>query len=360
MKIVINGKFYAQRLTGVQRFAREIVAELDRICGGAELEIVLPAEAADHCPEFQRIRKVIRGTRASSLWEQTVFARYVRREGSVSLNLCNSAPLFAPKIVCMHDMKPFAHPEFFTKKFVLWYRALFKSNAKKARAILTVSEFSKGEIEKYFPQTKGRITVIPNAWQHMSRTRRDDGAPQQYGLEKGAYYFAMCSLEPNKNLKWIIETAKRNQGATFAVAGGVNGKIFAKTETSLPENVKLIGYVTDGASAALMRDCRAFLFVTRYEGFGLPPLEALSAGAPCVIVSDTQVMHEVLGENAVYVSPDDYKQNLAAIAIPTGRDCLERYSWETSAKKLYGLLQTIAKEETLKPVENGRNAGEKQ
>ncbi len=340
-QIFINGKFWGQRVTGVQRYAREIVAELDKVCQGLDVTIVLPKDAAQVCPPYQNIKTAVCGKKSSTLWEQTTFARYVRKHHGVSVNLCNAAPLFAPKIVCVHDMKAFAHPEYFTATFRLWYHILFRNIMKKAKAILTVSEFSKREILKYFPKMKAEIYVAENAWQHFARTEKNDAAPEKYGLKPQEYFFALSSLEPNKNLKWIIGTAQNAPNEVFAVAGGLNSRVFAEKKTELPPNVKLLGYVSDEDSAGLMQNCKAFLFVTFYEGFGIPPLEALSAGAKCVIVSDTEVMHEVLGENAVYVSPQEYCREPGALAVPVGNACLEKYSWERSAQKLLEVLKKV-------------------
>lgn len=341
MKLVINGKFLGQRLTGVQRYARELVSALDPICQDLDIEIAVPAEAEKNCPPLQNIKKVVKGKKASTIWEQTCFARYVKKSRAVSVDLCNSAPLSARKIVCVHDMKLYAHPEFFSWKFRLWYRVLFRNIMKKADAIVTVSDFSKREIGKYFPKAKPTVSVVPNAWQHFERVSPSAEALRKFGLRRREYFFAMSSLEPNKNLKWIAETAKRQKDAVFAVAGGIDRKVFRKAGEDLPTNVKLLGYVTDEEAKALMEGCRAFLFVTFYEGFGLPPLEALSAGAPCVVVSDTEVMHEVLGASAVYVSPEDFGCDLNAAAVPCGTDCLRKFSWESSAQKLLGILKNV-------------------
>ena len=340
MKIVINGKFYGQKKTGVQRYAGEILSFLDGLFREGEAELLVPADAAENVPAFRNINVVVRGKKTGTLWEQTTFSRYVKKRKAVSLDLCNSAPLFAPKIVCIHDVKVCVHPEFFSFKFRLWYRFLMKNITKKAKAILTVSEFSKREIEKYYPKARGKIAVAPNAWQHFGKGVSDPKALQKYGLEQGNYFFAMSSLEPNKNLKWIVGNARQNPSETFAVAGGINKKVFSDVEEELPENVKLLGYVSDEEAKSLMADCKAFLFVTFYEGFGLPPLEALAAGAPCIIVSDSEVMHEVFGNDAVYVSPDCYDCDLNALAAERREiSCLDNYSWETSAEIIFGILK---------------------
>ena len=186
----------------------------------------------------------------------------------------------SPGIVCIHDVKIKATPQYFSKKFRLWYEILFGNATKRAKKIITVSEFSKSEIVKYFKVDPDNITVIPNAWQHYERIGYDESALSTYGLEKNNYYFSMCSLEPNKNFKWIAEEARKNADMTFAVAGSINRNVFSEgLGFELPPNMKLLGFVSDEEAKTLMRDCSAFLFPTFYEGFGIPPLEAISAGA---------------------------------------------------------------------------------
>ena len=108
--------------------------------------------------------------------------------------------------------------------------------------------------------------------------------------------------------------------------------------------MKLLGFVSDEEAKTLMRDCSAFLFPTFYEGFGIPPLEAISAGAKQVVVSDTDVMHEIFGDGVVYVDPSDC--NIALSDFPEISEAqvsglLEKYSWKKSAETLLELLKNM-------------------
>ena len=106
-------------------------------------------------------------------------------------------------------------------------------------------------------------------------------------------------------------------------------------------NVLYLGYVSDGAAKALMAHCKAFLFPTLYEGFGIPPLEAAACGAPQIIVSDTPCMREVYGPCAAYIdltaNPGDVDDVTPATA-PTAA-LLEKYSWDKSAERLLQILE---------------------
>lgn len=348
-KIIINGRFLTHRITGVERYAREILSELDKLVNEGEIELVVPPETTD-IPNYMNIGVSIVGRFHNRMWEHISFPLYVAKKQGISLNLCNVAPLPSPGIVCIHDVRIKAAPEYFSKKFLLWYNLLFRNETKRAKGIITVSEFSKSEIMKYYHVDADRIAVIPNAWQHYKRIGYDEGALKKYGVEKGRYFFSMCSLEPNKNFRWVAEVAKKNPEQVFAVAGSVNEKVFAEgLGFQCPENMRLLGYVSDEEAKTLMRDCRAFLFPTFYEGFGIPPLEAISAGTRCVVVADTAVMHEIFGDSVVYVDPYDHGASFKDIQ---GRETdeeerqrvLEKYSWEKSARALKECIRDIHSE----------------
>jgi glycosyltransferase involved in cell wall biosynthesis len=338
-KVIINGRFLIHRVTGVQRYALEIISELDKLVQPDEVEMVVPPEVSN-IPVYTNIKVKKIGKFHNQLWEHISFPMYVRKEKGISLNLCNVAPLPSPGIVCIHDVKIKAMPQFFSKKFIYWYNLLFYNAAKRAKAIITVSEFSKKEICKYYHVNPEKISVIPNAWQHYERIGYDDNALEKYGLSSYQYFYSMCSLEPNKNFKWIAEVAKENPNQIFAIAGSINKKVFAEgLGFECPDNMKMLGYVTDEEAKTLMRDCRAFLFPTFYEGFGIPPLEAISAGAKCVVVSDTDVMHEIFGDCVNYISPNDIPVDLQFQEKENADSLLEKYSWEKSARKLKEVIR---------------------
>ena len=335
-KIIVNGKFLTQRITGVQRYAREILFELDSLIEKNQITLAIPT-AVKEIPNYKNINVVFVGKKSGIFWEQIEFPFYVRSQHGVSLNLCNVAPLIEPGIVCIHDMKVKKYPEYFGKKFRLWYNLLFYNETKRALKIITISEFSKKEIMKYYKVKTSKIVVIPDAWQHFTRIKCDEDTLMRYGLIKNDYYFAIGSMDCNKNFKWIAEMAKQTSKDIFVIAGTLNKKVFAKNlGFECPPNMRLLGYVSDEESKTLMRDCKAFLFPSFYEGFGIPPLEAVSAGAKKIVVSDIPVMHEIFENEANYIEPDKIAE------IGKLQDCsekvLRKYSWVTSSKKMYEML----------------------
>lgn len=344
-KYAINGRFLTRGITGVDRYAREIVRELDGMVSPGEGEIVVPRNAKLVEPlELGNIRYVRYGQHDGHLWEQVEYSNYCRKNCLLPVNLCNTAPMRNPGVVCIHDMAVRANEGNYSRPFVAWYRVLYSAITRRATAIVTVSEFSKSEIEKYYPTTRGKISVIPNAWQHVERVRADEGALSKYGLYSGEYWFAMSSLSPNKNLMWLVETALLNPNETIAIAGGMNHKVFGDHGIPDAENVRYLGYVSDGEAKALMENCKGFLFPTFYEGFGIPPMEAMACGVSFVIVSNTKVMHEIYNDSVIYIDPhqplklldDKTKKPLDSV-----NNILNEYSWKESADKLLSVIKNI-------------------
>lgn len=343
-KIIVNGRFLIHRVTGVERYAREILLELDKLVSPETIKIAIPPEA-DNVPEYQNIDVIKIGKLSNRLWEHISFPAYVRKQKGISLNLCNVAPLTSPGIVAIFDMKVREHPEFFSKQFVFWYRLLFSNETKRAKLIFTDSNSAKADILRYYKIPADKIVVAPCAWQHYEHVGFDEKATYKYGLQKNEYYFAMGSLDPNKNFQWIAEVARNNPEQDFAVAGSINKAVFSEgLGFECPENMKLLGYVSDEEAKTLMRDCRAFLFPSFCEGFGMPPLEALSAGTKTIVVSDIPVMHELFEDGAYYINPADSRIDLTAlnqISDQTRKFVLDKYSWSKTARIVYQQIQRL-------------------
>lgn len=347
-KYCINGRFLTRRITGVDRFAREVVREIDGLLDEGEAVLLLPDGLVpiDWEP-CSNIAICNYGTLRGHLWEQFDFSHYARKYGLLPVSLCNTAPICNPGVVCIHDMAARANESNYSSRFVAWYRFLYSQITRKAAAILTVSDFSKAEIEKFYPKSKGKISVIPNAWQHLESIESDAAALEKFGLESGKFWFAMSSLAPNKNLRWLVETALLNPSEVIVIAGGVNDRIFGEHDIPFADNVIYLGYVSDSEAKTLLKDCKGFLFPTFYEGFGIPPLEALASGAPIVAVSDTKVMHEVYRDSVAYIDPMRPCASLCDLCGNTTHsiaEVLDSYSWKASAMSLLGILRRVERQ----------------
>lgn len=341
---VINGKFLGQKKTGVQRFAYEIINQLDNLSNYHEFTLLVP-KSVNSIPELKNIKIIKYGSLKGILWEQLCFPFYLITRHATGLNLGNVAPLIKPDIVCMHDMNFKANPDFFSWEFVLWYNIQMLNFKYRAKKILTVSQFSKNEIIKYYKIKSERIHVIYNGWEHIKSIESDDNILNNNDFIRiDDYYFTLSSLAPNKNIQWILKNAKYNPNEQYLIAGGLDLNVYGKeTKFQVPDNVHFLGYISDSEVVSLISHCKAFLFPTLYEGFGIPPLEALALGSN-IIVSNTECMREIYSNVAYFIDP--YEPNVLLSELLQSkeinksqiRNVLYKYSWIESGLRLKNIL----------------------
>ena len=347
MNYVIDGLFLTQKITGIQRFAMEICKELDKLVKKDEIELLIP-NWCDICLSFNNIKIVRFGKNNGRLWEQIDLKRYLKKNKKEGIFLTNELPLlYREGIICIHDISYKVNQSFFKSKkdrlSALWHRINYFVATNSAMKIMTVSDFSKEEIIRVYGVNENRIFVINNSWQHMNDIQESADVFERFSyLNKDDYYFSMSTLADNKNFKWVLHAAKNNPDCVFAIAGGGKLKEYAETEGYKNlTNVHFLGYVSDADAKALMHYCKAFLFPTLYEGFGIPPLEAVACGCKNIIISDIPVMHEIYGDYANYINPFEYdnSENGCIKEKKNIRGLLDNYSWKDSAQKLYKILK---------------------
>ena len=346
--IAINGSFLLGKITGMERFAIETVKELDRICNKDEYEIVVPNNPVYNLT-LANIPIIIYGSKRGMLWSQTAYCWYVIRNHRIPLSLTSIIPIIKPGIVCIHDItfkvnKVMFNYSFRSRLSRIWRNFQYYLCFKYCPIIFTVSEFSKKEILSNYCIDEERLVVIGNGWNHFERIVPNDLIRKKHPeYFKKPFFFALGSLAENKNIKWIMKTAQYHPSYNFLIAGGkINkyGSIF--DEESIP-NVYFLGYISDSEVKYIMSQAKAFLFPSIYEGFGIPPLEALSVGTE-IIISDTSCLPEIYQDCAHYIDPYYPCMNLDAVLSYPVCSCeklLKKYTWRRCAHILYSTLTTF-------------------
>lgn len=352
MKIYFNGRFFSQRITGVQRYAFEMLKALDEVIDSGvastdEYVLLLPPHTECNTA-LKRIKVRQIGHLKGHLWEQLELPFYTR-DGFL-VNFCNCAPILKKnQTVTIHDVAVLAYPSGFSFLFRLWYRIMFSCLSMRLRLFFTVSEFSKKELNSYLGIPFDHIHVTYNGAEHIKKSV-SDGVFQQFGVAAGRYILAVGSVNPNKNFDLVLKVAERIPEYNFIIAGGGNSTVFRQKKMYVPDNVKFLGYVTDEELFALYAHAGCFLFPSLYEGFGIPPLEAMVCGCP-VVASNSASIPEICGNAAIYCDPCLQDDWVDAIRIVLGEDhevhdslvknslaVTSRYTWTASARKMMRMI----------------------
>jgi glycosyltransferase involved in cell wall biosynthesis len=345
----INGRFLSQRMTGVQRYAYEIVTALDGLLArrhdaaiGPAMRLVVPP-AVEATPPLSRIEICRTGFGSGHAWDQFVLPLYA---GSGVLSLGNFGPVLARNhVVCIHDANTFIFPESYSRSFGLIYRTLLPLVGKRARRVATVSRFSADMLVKYGVTREDKIFIAPNGHEHVLRWDASRARLPLLATLKRPYILLLGSSARHKNIDVILKQAQAldEAGIDVVVAGG-SSSIFAGGESvARRPNIHHAGFVDDDELAALYESAICLVFPSRTEGFGIPPLEAMAKGCP-VISSNAASLVEVGGEAVVYVDPDDGarwkdaiiglsgNQDLRATLAAKGRQRALLFSWKRSAQ----------------------------
>lgn len=339
--IIVNARFLTQKITGVQRFAVEISKRLHKLSD--QVFFVSPYNILDK-ELASELGVIVIGYNRGTFWEQIDLRGYLISKGKpLLINFCNTGMLFYDRqIVTIHDMSYKVNPDWFSRKFYLWYNFLIPHLAKHSFKILTVSNSSKNDIVKYLNVKKDKIRVIYNS----SYLNTNNNFETIYH-EK--YLLSVSSLNPRKNLNNLIKAFEKLDDKINLIIVGLKSDNFATNELDIGKNVIVKGYVSDDELGALMKNAEAFVYLSFYEGFGLPPIEAMSMGCP-VIVSDINSHREVCGNSALYADPynvEDIKSKITDVLendrlkyelIVAGKKNIERFDWSTSA---YNVLKEI-------------------
>jgi glycosyltransferase involved in cell wall biosynthesis len=345
----INGRFLSQPVTGVQRYAREILQGLDEhlanehpLARRLNLELIIPADSVGR-PSLRAILVRSAGRSGGHVWEQAVLPLQVE---SGLISLCNTGPLMLRKhIVCMHDANTRTHPESYSFAFRTLYRALLPALGRTATTIATVSRHSADQLVHYGISKREKILIAPDGYEHAQQWKAAH-SPATRAAAGPNTVVIIGSPAPHKNVGLIVGMAKElaTAGLRLAVAGISDSRVFATSKPgSIGPNVCWLGRLSDNELAALLQDSLCLAFPSLAEGFGLPALEAMTLHCP-VVASDRASLPEICGDAALFAPPFDGDAWLACFLrlrdepkfrnelIAKGRSRATLFSWKKSAE----------------------------
>lgn len=344
--IVINGRVLGFPLNGIPRYVREIVCGLDRVADGSLLiELAIP----DHFPDDLHLRHIHTVRLPQGIgWDYLQAERYARKKQAVYVNLASKGVFYPNSVAVIHDIRLLktGDGEWSCRAARTWLKfwVSYQLAAHRARRIVTVSQSVKAEIQAYSARLCQPMDVIGNGWDHILAVQEDERIFEAFpNLEKGAYYLVVGSIAPHKNLRWVVGNARKYPSNRYVILGRADSSLWRDETGSFGDRITYVGFQSDERMKTLLLHAKGLVFPTLYEGFGIPPMEALAVGTPA-IVSDIPVMHEIYGNTVRYLDPMDDSLALdEAFSKPVDdpKILLAKYRWDRLAEQWQRLLKEM-------------------
>jgi len=351
LRIGVDAHAIGELATGNERFIANVVREMRAMCDHEMILFFTSAEAAGAWPADERTQvRLLRPTN-SLMRVPLVMGRAARREQLDVMLVQYTAPRSpgCPVVSVVHDVSFAEHPEWFSTLERLWMPRTIPATIHRAAHIVTVSEFSRSEIQRIYGIAADRITVAHDGVDPVLTRAREP-------LEAPPYFLYVGNLEPRKNLEVLLEAfgdmrARYPQVRERLLIAGRPRRGSASHRSY--EAVHFLGRVRDDELAGLMQHATALCYPSKYEGFGLPPIEAMAVGTPA-LVSDIPVMRETVGDAGVLLPPTDaraWAEAMAKVAAEPGyRDQLSAggkqrasmFAWSQTARIVLNALEATA------------------
>jgi glycosyltransferase involved in cell wall biosynthesis len=347
--ININARFLTKRLTGLERYALEMSHALEKI----DVSIKFLSPLMKYYQIKNELNTLIQIGRFNNyFWEQVELPLYLKKNGNPFLiNLINTAPIiYKNQLTVIHDLAFIYNPKWYTKEAALFFKFIVERSARASKKIITVSNFSKSEIINYLNIPSDKVEVIHSGIPKFILKY----AGNEYKNDYGDYILTVSSIEPRKNLNNLVEAFRKlnRSDLKLIIVGITNPTVFSKVDLGSSEykNVLTIGYVSDEMLVNLYKNAKLFIYISLYEGFGFPPVEAISCGCP-TIVSNVSSLPEVCGNIADYCDPTDIvniKESMEFALSKKTRlsneqveEFRNKYDWDNSAHHLLNLINGI-------------------
>ncbi|MBC8123968.1 MAG: glycosyltransferase family 4 protein [Gemmatimonadaceae bacterium] len=359
MTVVFNGSYLTLRPTGIGNYALNLWQCWRSM--GLPLREFLPAQFAGNDPQVQRVQ--LRGHTARLVWNQAVLP-WLLRPGELLFNPVPEGPLVGrtPQVTMAHDVIPLIYPHWFASK-VGYFRYLIPACLGRSTRIVCNSEQTRTDLVRFYNLDPASISVIALACNRSLFFAQpvSDARLARYGLKPRQYMLYVGAHAPHKNLARLL-TAFKELGdweGVLAIGGGMDKRYTPELvrlahRLGLGERVRWLDYIPVEDLAVLYSGARLFAYISLYEGFGLPVLEAMACGTP-VLTSSTTALAELAGNSALTVHPEDTEaivKGLGKLLNPEtnleySRRSLERasqFSWHDTATATWQVIEQAAHE----------------
>lgn len=372
MRIAISAFLFTtepgKRYAGVGRNMARVLEEIVRIDRGIRYDIFVNCNVElspewDGCPWITWHKVGVRGVAHRLLWEHFLVGWHASKMGcalvhSLFANLPYGCKL--PMTTLVHDAFPRTHPQWYTTRNRLILDWMTATGCRLASHVLTVSEFAKTELNRAYGTSLDKVSVCYNGPGNDVRQlpENDANSVSRVGLPDldTPFLFTVSTLEPRKNLAGLIKAIESVPDIKLYVAGAkgwLNSELAQVVKNSPAKNrIVFLGYVSDEQLNLLLNKCKLFTLVSFVEGFGIPVLEAMIAGAP-VVTSKTSSLPEVAGEWAYYCDPEDPASIAEALLIALGneqelkrkavggKEFATRFTWEASVDRMHEVFHSL-------------------
>jgi glycosyltransferase involved in cell wall biosynthesis len=372
MKIGIDARFYGSIGKGLGRYTEKLVRYLEKIASPEdEFFVFLRSENFDdYEPSIPNFRKVLADYRWYGFGEQFLFPVFLSR---FRLDLVHfphfnvPVPYRRPFVVTIHDLILLRFPTVrntagsrlvYRFKYRA-YRFVIASAVRRAKAVLTVSDFVRRDMAAIFPESEAKTVVGYEGCDFPTSPREADSeSSRNRGILK-PYFLYVGSAYPHKNLEAFIPLSRRFPDVRFVLIGKHDyfyRRLMREVSDAGVENIVFPGFVPDAELSEWYEDATGYVFPSLHEGFGLPPLEAMSLGTP-VIAADRGSLPEILGDAALFFDPDDgddlaekvgqvlRDRDTADSLSRKGKERVSEFRWEKTAEVTMKTYRSVLGEE---------------
>jgi len=355
-EIIINGKFFTAKLEGMPRVARELTRCFDYLVERSEfkdfvLKLAVPKDGCIDLPNFKNIEVHKIGRFSGFLWEQIDFPLFARK--NFTFNCTSTAPLILKNgCVIVHDAQFKSTAKSHSLKSFILYNVITTFVINRFKIITTISNYAKKEILEFKVTKRKDILIIPNGIDHLVNVNPDFKILDKLKIKKGAYALSNSYVHAHKNIPILFEAFKKLGSEYKLVLFGTSiEKDYIERGMLPPQNVIFAGRISNDELSALIKSANIFLFPSYTEGFGLPPLEAMSLGCP-TICSNAGAMPDNCKDGVIYAEPHeaaDWKNKIEMLwndnnkknfLSTRGKEVSSTFKWEDAAVSYLNLFRS--------------------